>query len=194
MCHSVFHLDLPHLPSLPWVLPHPTHPHLLPAKCQHPQLKLTLPAATLPTLIHVEHHRTNGSSIYPTPPFQQTIVLITKRSQFCHHSQVPPLEAYITATELASTKLPNQEVEEFRSDVNRLLKQQQHQHHKQCNLTHAQCRALTQLKEDNNRVILTADKGWPWLSWTNRTTVTRHKLFYKTPTHTKFFQRTPHHN
>ena len=47
--------------------PHP--PHLLPAKCQHPQLKLTLPAATLPTLIHVEHHWTNGSSIYPTLPF-----------------------------------------------------------------------------------------------------------------------------
>ena len=94
------------------------------------------------------------------PPFQQTIVLITKRSQLCHHSQVPPpIEAYITATELASTKLPNQEAEEFRSDVNRLLKQQQHQHHKQCNLTHTQCRTLTQLKEDNNRVILTADKG-----------------------------------
>ena len=64
------------------------------------------------------------------------------------------------ATELASTKLPNQEAAEFRSDVNRLLKQQQQQqHHKQCNLTPAQCRALTQLKEDNNRVILTADKG-----------------------------------
>ena len=47
----------------------------------------------------------------------------------------------------------------FRSDVNRLLKQQQHQHHKQCNLTHTQCRALTQLKEDNNRVTLTVDKG-----------------------------------
>ena len=63
------------------------------------------------------------------------------------------------ATELASSKLPNQEAEEFRSDVNRLLKHQQQQHHQHCNLTPAQCRALTQLKQDNHRVVLTADKG-----------------------------------
>ena len=63
------------------------------------------------------------------------------------------------ATELASSKLPTQEAEEFRSDVNRLLKHQQQQHHQHCNLTPAQCRALTQLKQDNNRVVLTADKG-----------------------------------
>ena len=70
-----------------------------------------------------------------------------------------PIEAYITATELAAAKLPTQEAEEFRSDVNRLLKQQQQQHHQHCNLTPAQCRAITQLKQDNNRVVLTADKG-----------------------------------
>ena len=61
------------------------------------------------------------------------------------------------ATELASSKLPGQEVEEFRSDVNRLLKQQQHNKH--CNLNPAQHRALTQLKQDNTRVVLTVDKG-----------------------------------
>ena len=67
------------------------------------------------------------------------------------------------ATELAAARLPTQEAEEFRSDVNRLLKQQQQQQqqqqHQHCNLTPAQHRALTQLKQDNNRVILTADKG-----------------------------------
>ena len=62
------------------------------------------------------------------------------------------------ATELASSKLPNQEAEEFRLDVNRLLKHQQ-QHHQHCNLTPAQHRALSQLKQDNHRVVLTADKG-----------------------------------
>ena len=54
---------------------------------------------------------------------------------------------------------PCQEAEEFRSDVNRLLKQQQQQHNKHCNLNPAQHRALTQLKQDNTRVVLTADKG-----------------------------------
>ena len=50
-------------------------------------------------------------------------------------------------------------MEEVRSDVNRLLKQQQQQHNKHCNLNAAQCRALTQLKQDNTRVVLTAHKG-----------------------------------
>ena len=63
------------------------------------------------------------------------------------------------ATEIAASKLPKQEAEEFRSDVNRLLKQQQQQHHKQCNLNPEQCRTLTQLKQDSTRVVLTADKG-----------------------------------
>ena len=70
----------------------------------------------------------------------------------------PPLDAYIMATELASSKLPSQEADEFRSDINRCLKEQQ-QHHNNCNLNPAQYRALTQLKQDSTRVVLTADKG-----------------------------------
>ena len=49
-------------------------------------------------------------------------------------------------------------MDEFRLDVNKILKQQQH-HNNQCNLNPSQCRALTQLKQDNSRVVLTADKG-----------------------------------
>ena len=63
------------------------------------------------------------------------------------------------STEQASSRLPAQEVDEFKSDINRLLKQQQQQHNNHCNLNPAQCRALTQLKQDNTRVVLTADKG-----------------------------------
>ena len=61
--------------------------------------------------------------------------------------------------EQASSKLPAQEVDEFRSDVNKLLKQQQSHCNNQCNLNPTQHRALTQLKQDNSRVVLTADKG-----------------------------------
>ena len=62
--------------------------------------------------------------------------------------------------EQASSKLPAQEADEFRSDVNKILKQQQQQHHNNhCNLNPSQCKALTQLKQDNFRVILTVDKG-----------------------------------
>ena len=79
--------------------------------------------------------------------------------KFAITPKYPPIDAYIMATELASSKLPIQEAEEFRSDVNRLLKHQQHPHNQHYNLTPAQHRALTQLKQDNNRVVLTADKG-----------------------------------
>ena len=58
-----------------------------------------------------------------------------------------------------AVKLATQEAEELRSDVNKLLKHQQQQHLQHCNLNPAERRALTQLKQDNNRVILTADKG-----------------------------------
>ena len=94
-----------------------------------------------------------------TPLTSKQLSLLQKGPNFAITPKYPPIEAYITATELASSKLPTQEAEEFRSDVNRLLKHQQQQHHQHCNLTPAQCRALTQLKQDNNRVVLTVDKG-----------------------------------
>ena len=61
--------------------------------------------------------------------------------------------------EQAASKLPAQEANEFRSDVNKLLKQPQKQCNIQYNLNPTQCRALTQLKHDNSRVVLTAEKG-----------------------------------
>ena len=33
-------------------------------------------------------------------------------------------------------------------------------------------------------------RGWPWLSWTNKTTTTKHKPFYKTPTPTNSLTKT----
>ena len=100
-----------------------------------------------------------GNKPFSNPPHHWSTIPPTKRSKFCHHSQIPPIDAYITATELASSKLPTQEVDEFRSDVNRLLNQQQQQHNNNCNLNPAQHRALTQLKQDNTRVVHTVDKG-----------------------------------
>ena len=102
-----------------------------------------------------------GHQPLTNPPHQQTIIPTTKRPNYAITPKYPPIDAYIMVTELASSKLPTQEAEEFRSDVNRLLKQQQQQqqHNKHCNLNPAQCRALTQLKQDNTRVVLTVDKG-----------------------------------
>ena len=100
-----------------------------------------------------------GYQFIKDPTHHKTVVTLTKRTQLCHHSQVPPIEAYITVVEQASSKLPAQEAEEFRSDVNKLLKQTHIQHNNKCNINPTQCKALTQLKQDNSRVVLTADKG-----------------------------------
>ena len=63
---------------------------------------------------------------------------IRRWSQMCklyHYPQIPPIEAYISVVEQVSSKLPTHEAEEFRSDVNKLLKQQQQSHcNNQCNI------------------------------------------------------------
>ena len=105
-----------------------------------------------------QSHGQMGNQPLKKSPHQGTVIPPTKRTQLCHHPQIPPIEAYITATEQASSKLPTQEADELKSDVNRILKQLQQQHTKQCYLNPPQCRALTELKKDNTRVVLTADK------------------------------------
>ena len=114
------------------------------------------PTPTIPTKPQTTHP--NGSSTFPGSPLtNDQLSLLQKGSNFAITPKYPPLDAYITATEVAAAKLNTQEAEEFRSDISRLLKQ--HQHQTQCNLNPAQHRALIQLKQDNTRVILTADKG-----------------------------------
>ena len=110
---SVVLLDLPQLPSLPMFLPHLGPPYLPPAKHPPSQHKETQPAATLPTLIHVETNWTSGSSIYPTPPSPANNYPYYKKAPTLPLlPSTPPIEAYITATELASSKLPTQEAED----------------------------------------------------------------------------------
>ena len=64
-----------------------------------------------------------GNQSFQNPPHPGTIIPSTKRPQLCHYPQIPPIKAYITSTEQAATKLPTQEADELRSDVNRILKQ-----------------------------------------------------------------------
>ena len=98
-----------------------------------------------------------GHQPFPGPLTNNQLSLLQKGPNFAITPKYPPLDAYITATEVAAAKLNTQEADELRADVNRLLKQHQQTTH--YNLNPAQCRALTQLKQDNTRAILTADKG-----------------------------------
>ena len=107
-----------------------------------------------------QSHGQMGYQSLQNPPHPGTIIPSTKRPQLCHYPKIlPPIAAYITSTEQAANKLPSQEADELRSGVNRILKQLLQQHNKQCNLNPSQCRALTELKQDNSRVVLTVEKG-----------------------------------
>ena len=69
--------------------------------------------------------------------------------------QSPNLE-YITAIEAACAKLSQQDAEELRAEVNRILRSS---HAPKPKLTKAQNLALRELKRDRDCIVLTADKG-----------------------------------
>ena len=118
-----------------------------------------LPPSSNPSNTHTCRDHTDKwvINLSKTPLTNEQLSLLQKGPNFAITPKYPPIDAYIMATEQASSRLPTQEVDEFRLGVNRLLKQQQQHNH--CNLNPAQCRALTQLKQDNTRVVLTVDKG-----------------------------------
>ena len=68
----------------------------------------------------------------------------------------PPNVEYITAIEAACMKLSQQDAEERRAEVNRVLRSS---HPPKPNLTKAQNLALRDLKMDRDCIVLTADKG-----------------------------------
>ena len=69
-----------------------------------------------------------------------------------------PVKEYIVAVGQACTKIEQGKQEEFRVEVKRLLKQVQN-NKRQANISKEELKALKELKMDNNRLILTADKG-----------------------------------
>ena len=90
----------------------------------------------------------------PLTPAQRSV--LAKGPNFAVTPRQPPNLEYITAIEAACTKLSQQDAEELRADVNRVLRSS---HPPKPNLTKAQNIALRELKRDRDRIVLTADKG-----------------------------------
>ena len=154
MCQLFYQNNQSFLP-LPAFLPHPWPPYLPPTQQTSNQQPTTQhPDNQFPT-IHVPATWTNGLSIFPNPPSPRNNYPFYKKNP---NYAITPKYCPPISKEQAANKLPSQEADELRSDVNRILKQLQ-QHNKQCNLNPSQCRALTELKQDNSRVVLTVDKG-----------------------------------
>ena len=90
----------------------------------------------------------------PLTPAQRSV--LAKGPNFAVTPRQPPNLEYITAIEAACTKLSQQDAEELRADINRVLRSS---HPPKPNLTKAQNIALRELKRDRDRIVLTADKG-----------------------------------
>ena len=70
--------------------------------------------------------------------------------------KTPPFQKYITAVDVACQSLKPSEVDEFRADIARVLKQAIPS---KSNISKEVWRAIKELRTDKERLILTADKG-----------------------------------
>ena len=68
----------------------------------------------------------------------------------------PPKEEYIAAIEQAGHKLKEGEADELRVEIKNILKKTQTP---RSNISKEEFKAIRELKEDDSRIILTADKG-----------------------------------
>ena len=68
----------------------------------------------------------------------------------------PPNLEYMTAIESVCTQLGQQDAEDLRADIKRVLRTS---HPPKPNLIKAQSQAIMELKRDRDQIVLTADKG-----------------------------------
>ena len=90
----------------------------------------------------------------PLTPAQRSV--LAKGPNFVVTPRQPPNLEYITAIGAACTKLSQQDTEELRANISRVLRSC---HPPKPNLTKAQNAALRELKGDRDHIVLTADKG-----------------------------------
>ena len=90
------------------------------------------------------------------------------------HPNTTPKEAYIAVIKEACTKLPPGEAEELRAETSHLLR------YSFCptkpNITMEEFKAIKELREDQSRVVLTADK-WVAMVIMDKKDWTRHFLY-----------------
>ena len=105
-----------------------------------------------------ERTRKRVINLSKTPLTSDQERLLAHGPKFVITPKETPAIEYIAATEQACTKIDQGKQDEFRVEVKRLLLQDQN-NKRQANVSKEELKALKELKIDNNRLILTADKG-----------------------------------
>ena len=99
----------------------------------------------------------------------------------------PPVSDYISQIEKACQQLKQGKAEELRGEIKQIFKKTQPP---KPNIMREEAKAIQEVKRDKERVILTADKGCPWWSWTKKNTSRNQKSSY-TNHLTKNFHQIP---
>ena len=124
----------------------------------------------------------------PLTPAQRSV--LAKGPNFAVTPRQPPNLEYITAIEAACTKLSQQDAEELRANINRVLRSSLPP---KPNLTKAQNAALRELKRDRDCIVLTADKGVAMVVMDKQDCINKanqslnqntYKIIFKDPTNT----------
>ena len=95
-------------------------------------------------------------NISSKPLSQDQEKLLATGPNFAVVPKDPPITQYVVAVENACTKLEEGKAEEFRVQVNLAIQKIKHP---RPNLTRGERRAISELKRDESRMILTTDKG-----------------------------------
>ena len=85
--------------------------------------------------------------------------LLSRGPKFVIRPKKPPVGEYIVAVEQACTRLNQGEADELWVEVKKTIKKAQNRSKTPSNITKDEFKALKEVKEDRDRVILTADKG-----------------------------------
>ena len=78
----------------------------------------------------------------------------------------PPVGEYISQIERVCQQLDQGKVEELRGETKAILKNIRPP---KPNISKREEKAIQELRKDQGKIILTADKGWPWLCWRKMT-------------------------
>ena len=124
-------------------------------------------ASEAPTLVKILHQDmvltlietgvTSGlENLSKTPLTKAQQQVLAHRPNFTIVPKVPPVLEYIVAIEKACQQLKQEEAEELRGEIKSIIKKIPPP---RPNISKEEHQAIQQLKKDNTRMILTADKG-----------------------------------
>ena len=138
----------------PWLLhlqsSHPWHP-------QHPQWHQATTPVYLGTYASILITPKKWVINLSSAPHISTRNTIGKRPQLCNSPKVPHQGILLHSSGRSLFQTLSREADELRSDISHILKNPNHNN--KTNLTIQEHKALTELKQETSKVILTADKG-----------------------------------